>query len=322
MMFSEPWITSGDFIEIAIKLRQRGLPFLLSKLSPNPQDRTKSAFQPEFEHANWWIIPAIQERLNSLATGNPNQNYESYLTEKYFQNKNGVLISPGCGTGGHERKIALANPSLTITGFDLTPDLIKQAQKETAQLSIPNLHFETANIDTKKYQPNSVDYFLFHASLHHFDNIESLLLQTLLPALKPGGLLIIHEYTGPDRMLFPNHQIKAAEQTLKILPTELRMILNTSWEKRKIYTHGKLRMLISDPSECVQSSTILPLLNKHLAALEEKPLGGNILMPVLKHIAHHFVSDHANYLEKLIQLEDEYLKSYPSDFTFGVYKKR
>jgi SAM-dependent methyltransferase len=320
MMFSEPWITSGDFIEIAIKLQQRGLPFLLSKFSLNPEDRTKSAFQPEFEHANWWIIPDIQKRLNFLATGNPNQNYEAYLTEKYFLNKKGVLISPGCGVGGHERKIALANPTLQVTGFDLTPDLIKPALYETAQLGIPNLHFEIASIYTKKYQPNSIDYFLFHASLHHFDNIESLLLQTLLPALKPGGLIIIHEYTGPDRMLFPKHQIQAAERALKTLPKELRIILNTAWEKRKIYAHGKLRMLISDPSECVQSSTIRPLLHKHLNVLEEKSLGGNILMPVLKHIAHHFVLHHTDHLENLIRLEDEYLKNYPSDFTFGVYK--
>ena len=315
------WITSGDFIETAIKLRQRGLPFLLSKLSLKGENRTLSAFQPEFEHANWWIIPAIQSRMNLLATGDPNKPYEIYLAEKYIQAEKGILVSPGCGSGGHERRIASACPNLSVIGFDLSSELIAEARQKTQDSQLLNILFETNSIYQRTYAPASVDYFLFHASLHHFRNIENLFLNTLLPALKPGGKIFLHEYTGPNRMMLPTHQLKAAQQALNTLPKEARKILGTNWVKRTIYAHGELRMRISDPSECIQSSSILPVLHQHSKVIEEKKLGGNILMPVLKHIAHHFVSDYSRELQTLMAIEDTYLKDYPSDFTFGVYQK-
>jgi trans-aconitate methyltransferase len=317
----DSWITAGDFIETAIKIRQRGLPFILSKFSLNAEARTLSAFQPEFEHANWWIIPAIQKRLNLLATENANESYESYLAKKYIRTGNGILISPGCGTGGHERKIALACPNLSVTGFDLSPDLIHEARQETQSKGIPNVTFETDSIYTRTYAPESVDYFLFHASLHHFNHIESLLNKILMPALKPQGMIFLHEYTGPDRMLLAPEQLNAAQEALRKLPTSARKILGTNWTKNNIYGHGKLRMMISDPSECVQSSEILPVFHKYLTVVEEKKLGGNLLVPVLKHIAHHFVNGFEKELQALMQTEDEYLKKNPSDFIFGIYQK-
>jgi hypothetical protein len=80
-------------------------------------------------------------------------------------------------------------------------------------------------------------------------------------------------------------------------------------------------MWISDPSECVDSESILPVLQKNFKTLELKNLGGNILMPVLKHIAHHFTNQNADELRKLMDMEDRYLKDHPSDFVFGVFQK-
>jgi hypothetical protein len=79
-------------------------------------------------------------------------------------------------------------------------------------------------------------------------------------------------------------------------------------------------MFFSDPSECIDSENILPVMHAYFTVLEEKTLGGNLLMPALKHIAHHFVAD-AGELESLFEIEDEYLKKHKSDYLFGVYRK-
>ena len=84
-------------------------------------------------------------------------------------------------------------------------------------------------------------------------------------------------------------------------------------------------MRIADPSECIDSSSILPTLRGYLNPLVEKAYGGNILMHALKDIAHHFIDERIEtdeVLERLFEFEDRYLKDNESDFWFGVYEKK
>jgi hypothetical protein len=82
-------------------------------------------------------------------------------------------------------------------------------------------------------------------------------------------------------------------------------------------------MVISDPSEAVESATILPLMQEHFALLEQKNYGGNLLTFILKDIAHHFNKPEAqNTLQHLFKLEDDLLRQeQQSDFVFAVYQK-
>ena len=86
-----------------------------------------------------------------------------------------------------------------------------------------------------------------------------------------------------------------------------------------------LRMILSDPSEAVDSSQILPAIHEYFETIEEKKLGGNLLMLLFKDIAYHYIhpedSIATSILEKVFKEEDEYLKDHPSDFVFGIYKK-
>lgn len=318
------FIYKGDFIELWIKFQQRGTQFILSKLNPSEKQRTLSAFEPEFQHANWWIIPEIKKRQNALISGNENELYESFISRNWINaEKRGILISPGCGSGGHEIELAKLNPNLTVIGYDISPELIQEAQEKTQNSGIKNIEFRVADIYQENIVPESVDYFLFHASLHHFKNIQNLLKEKIIPAIKPDGLLFLNEFTGPNRMQYPDDQIKYCNQVLQeTIPVSQRKILGTNLTKNEVYRQGKLRMIISDPSECVDSSSILPELRRQMQVIYEKPIGGNILMPILKHIAHHFVEGQSEILNKLFLAEDEYLKSHDSDFMFGVYQKK
>lgn len=318
------YIYKGDFTELWIKFQQRGSQFILSKLNPSEKQRTLSAFEPEFQHANWWIIPEIKKRQNALITGNENELYESFISRNWIHaDKKGILISPGCGSGGHEIELAKLNPNLTVIGYDISPELIQEAQEKAQNIGIKNIQFRIADIYQEKIVPDSVNYFLFHASLHHFKDIKSLLKDKIIPALKSDGLLFLNEFTGPNRMQYPEEQIRFCNKILQeIIPAAKRKILGTELIKNEVYRQGILRMILSDPSECVDSSSIIPELRQQMLAIYEKPIGGNILMPVLKHIAHHFVEGQSEILNKLFQAEDDYLQSHDSDFMFGVYQKK
>lgn len=312
-----------DFIELWIKLNQRGLKFILSKLSLFQKNRTISSFQYQFEHANWWIIPLIKNRQNTIISGHPNTDYETYISGRYLKNEEAqILVSLGCGVGSHEIKLAQLNKNLKIIGYDIAKDLISNAQRLAHQQDLHSINFKVEDVYSIKYEEESVDYFLFNAALHHFRDIDNFITKTIYPALKKGGLIIINEFVGPNRMNFSKEQMRFCDKCLdEIISPENKRILNTPLTKTRCYRLGKLRMWVSDPSECVDSESILPILQKHFKTLELKNLGGNVLMPVLKHIAHHFTHNHQEELQKLIEREDLYIKDNSSDFVFGVFQK-
>ncbi len=83
-------------------------------------------------------------------------------------------------------------------------------------------------------------------------------------------------------------------------------------------------MIISDPSEAIELENILPEVRKRFSVIEEKAIGGNIIIFLLKDIAHHFIennSDASQLLEKIFIYEDIFLENHPPDFLFGIYQK-
>ena len=96
-------VTSDDIIDVLAKGKQRGLRFLISKLTFNKLSRTKSAFdKSSISHSNWWIIPEVKERWNKLITGNLKVTYETFMMNGYFKNKKNLrILSIGSGSCSH-----------------------------------------------------------------------------------------------------------------------------------------------------------------------------------------------------------------------------
>jgi ubiquinone/menaquinone biosynthesis C-methylase UbiE len=319
------YIHFDDLIELWIKLRQRGIKFILSKLNLNKKARTVSAFDDVFDHANWWLIPYIKKYHNRNISGSWHITYEEYVSTKYIKNtgESQTLISFGCGTGNHEIKFAKLNPHLKVIGYDISPNLIEAAKKSAQIEKVSNVHFYNQDVYGLKLKDKTVDYFLFHSSLHHFSHIEAFINAKIKPALKNEGLIIIHEYVGPNRMNFPVEQINFCNACLKkVISKNNRRIFMLNATKNRCYKLGRLRMIISDPSECVDSEAIMPVLTSNFETLEVKSLGGNILMPVLKHISHHFIDKNSEELLELIQQEEAYLNHHQPDMVYAVFKNK
>ena len=85
-------------------------------------------------------------------------------------------------------------------------------------------------------------------------------------------------------------------------------------------------MILSDPSEAVNSENILQKIRLKFKVLEEKPYGGNILHLTLKDISHNFLKESdecKELLDALFKIEDDFLQgNNESDFIFGIYSKQ
>jgi ubiquinone/menaquinone biosynthesis C-methylase UbiE len=322
------WLTTDDFIEAYTKLQQRGGSYLFSKFNPSSTKRTQSTFgESSFQHANWWIIPAVRRRWNERITGNPEKIYEDYFVEKYLKGQSGLrMLSLGCGIGSHERNLARHRDTFQqIDAYDIAPNLIQRANAIADAEGLSNIQFHCADVNQLPLEEQAYDLIFFHSSIHHFLHLDHLM-GTLLPrALKADGYLLLNDYWGPDRLQWSPAQIREVNRLLQIIPKEKRRRFRSRLYKSSVSGPGWLRMRLSDPSEAAEASQIQPLLRKHYQTLEETPIGGSILMPLLKDIAHHFVEDSSEnqtILQELFAAEDQFLEGEPSLLFFGVYRPK
>jgi len=80
---------------------------------------------------NWWDIPEVQYRWNSLITGDKSIEYYDYISEKYLVDRKNLLgLSLGCGTGHRVLKWANQGKFKTIEAIDLSKHRIEKAKKE------------------------------------------------------------------------------------------------------------------------------------------------------------------------------------------------
>ena len=318
-------ITREDLSDIYIKFHQRGLPFLLSKINSNAFQRTKSAFNDStLESSSFWIIPAVTKRWNKLITGNEDMLYEEYLTNIYFKNKEKIkILALGTGVCSHEIRLAEMNPNCEIECYDFSDELLKKAKVISEAKQLENISYFAKNIIEHDFKNEKYDVVFFHASLHHFNRISEFMDQVVIKNLKAKGLLIINEFVGATRLQYSTMQLDYINRAIKTIPKEYRKIFKTEIYKNRYYGSGALRMIIADPSECVDSASIIPAIHKKFHVLEEKFYGNNILQSALKDISHHFLElnpEKQEVLEKVFALEDELLEKHPSDYVFGVYQ--
>lgn len=321
-----PLITSDDFLETLAKLRQRGLPFLLSKLRPNALARTRSAFDdPTLRAANWWQVPAVRRRWNERMTGRPDQPYETYVANKYLANRHGLrLLSLGSGAASHELAFARLPQFDEVHCVDIAGRLLAQAAEVARREGLTNFRTEVADVNALDLPAAAYDVVLFHSALHHFRDVDGILAR-IRHTLRPDGLLVINDFVGPARLQWTAAQLAETNRILReVVPARYRVRYLSRQLKTSVSGPGLLRMRLADPSEAAESDRIVPGLRQYFEPLEEAALGGNILTLVLKDIAHHFLrEDDAEtqaLLTELFRLEDAFLTAHPSDLLFGVYR--
>lgn len=314
-------ITFEDFRDVYIKALQRGSRFVLSKFQFQGKERTKSSFNVrDTMGLSWWTINEVKQRWNQLITGDHQVGPEVYLTN-YLAKEHLRVVS--LGSGGSDREIHLAqlNPTWTITCVDFSEVRMDMAQEKAQTLGLTNISFQTENIYEYPYVESSIDVIMFHSSLHHVKNIKEFI-PTISGSLTSEGLLIIDEYVGPNRLQYSSMQLKAINDCLDLLPSQYKRIYKTHLIKNRYYGSGLLRMILADPSECIDSTSILPTIHEYFEILKEKNYGGSLLMPALKDISHHFngSAESNELLQGLFQFEDDYLSQHPSDFVYGIYQ--
>lgn len=323
------WITIGDFRRVFEKIEEGGFPPALRKLAGNKQARIKASWQhTRSAPRHWWHIPAVKTRLNRLASGDPQIDQRTYIKRKYLDPREDLTaLSLGCGIGQNEIAWAELGIFSHIDAYDISETRIACAKASAEEKGLGHiLHFAAADASRIDLEKSRYDLVLFEGSLHHFYPVADIL-SRIRGTLKPDGYLVVSDFVGPSRFQWGDRQLEMVNGLLRALPEKYRVKWTGRGIKKKVYRPGRLRMMLSDPSEAADSSNILPSLHDTFYVLELKELGGTLLQLLLDDIAHHFIGqdpEAAELLEICFTLEDYLLKikDIGSDFALVVCRKK
>lgn len=275
----------------------------------------------------WTSIPLIQERLRTTITGSPSKNIPAYIRERYsVPDARWHALSPGCGTGRKELAWVAAGGIALLEGYDISKKRIAEAGRLAASAGMTSsTRFTATDVRTLDLPPASFDLVILDDALHHIAPLAPFL-RKIHSWLRPGGLLVVNEFVGPSRFQWTDRQIELANRMLDGMPARFR-IRPDGTPRPPVYRPGTLAMLMYDPSEAVDSASILPLVREHFDIAEEKMCGGALLHLVFKDIAHHFLHPDDAALAILTtclatEMEEMNAGRITSDFAFIVARPR
>lgn len=311
------------------KIKQGELSKILSAIIPlNKSEKIRSAWKHHISPPkNWWDIPQVQKRWNYLVTGNPEITIYNYTAQKFLSAKNLSALSLCCGTGHNEINWAKTEVFSNICAFDLSPDRIAEANQSAKKENLDSiLSFKVDDAVNLELEDKHFDVIIADGALHHLTPLHDIV-KKFSYSLKKDGLLILKEFVGASRFQWSDAQLNYVAELLSMLPDKYKKRWKSKSIKNKHYRPSRLSMILSDPSEAVESSNILPVLNNHLELIELKPMGGCILQLAFNDIAHNFINsdeETSKWINTCFDFEDSLLNSnkLESDFVFAVYKKR
>ena len=106
------------------------------------------------------------------------------------------ILDLACGTGILTHQIAQKIPNAKIVGVDVTPSYLEIAKKKLA--SNPNISF--VQQDAEKLNLNTKFDCITSSYIPKYCTAE-ILVKTCLNHLKPGGKIILHDFTYPKKIL-------------------------------------------------------------------------------------------------------------------------
>lgn len=110
----------------------------------------------------------------------------------------GVVLDVGCGPGTVALELARRAPALSVTGVDISADMISLAREQAAQ-SGPGgrLRFEVADGAALPFPDASVDLIISTLSMHHWER-KGAVLAELARVVRPGGEIRIYDVWRPE----------------------------------------------------------------------------------------------------------------------------
>lgn len=107
------------------------------------------------------------------------------------------VLDCGCGTGPMIGLLHSKYPDKHYTGLDLTPEMIRKARAK----KLSNTEFVIGDCEHLPFAAGSFDVVICTNSFHHYPEPQDFF-DSVYRVLRPGGRLILRDYTSSDFMVW------------------------------------------------------------------------------------------------------------------------
>ena len=271
----------------------------------------------------WAEHPLTERYINRKVTGDDEAYWVDWAVGKYLDCPVEVGLSLGSGSGYIERRIIDGGYSTAMEGVDISTEAVRLAGEAARgrQVTYRVLDLNRDSLEEERY-----DFVVSAAALHHVTNLEHCLSE-VHRSLTDGGLLIMHEFVGPDRFQWTDSQLDLVNRVYAALPDRYRYNRITGEAHDSIERKPLGHMIEADPSEAVRSSEVLGVVSRFFETVELREIGGALLHPLLEGIIGNFDEGNpcdAALLKMIIALDDAHTaRGYlSSDFAVLVGRKK
>jgi SAM-dependent methyltransferase len=259
-----------------------------------------SSAVPRGSGSNWWEHEAIVRYVNRRICGYPLAGIMAgdvallkYLLGNTIAERG---VSVGCGAAAKEMILLRRGIVGHFDLYEISEARIKQATSAAAKWGLEGRitwHNYPADFDS----PGSRGYDLvyWNNALHHMLDTRQAL-EWSRSVLKPEGLLYLNDFVGPDRMQWPDEMLRAATRVREALPPHLLELPRGKRVPTTVTRVDPRDIIANDPTECADSSAIVPAIHELFPGATVRPTGG-----VVYHLALHGI------LERITPSEGEKL---------------
>ena len=120
-----------------------------------------------------------------------------YISSELAKEEYTDLLDCGCGTGPMISLLFEADPTKNYTGLDITPRMIEVANAK----KLPGVRFVVGDCEDLPFEEAAFDAVICSNSFHHYPNPQKFF-DSVSRDLRPGGRLILQDYTAPKPILW------------------------------------------------------------------------------------------------------------------------
>lgn len=266
--------------------------------------------QMEAGAMNWMHHPLVARRLAIKASDRTDADgyvhLKTRLGEEGWRFPVPRALSLGCGHGALERGLVTIGLAGRCDGVDLSEGAIREARRLAVEAGLGGqIQYTVGDLEQADFPEGAFDIAFFHHSMHHIEDLEGLCV-AVRRALRPGGILHLDEFVGPDRFQWTDAQLHHLNSFVQALPDRYRRLVSGGLMPTVVRPTIR-QMLAVDPSEAVRSSAIMETVRRHFRVVEVRELGGSLLHVGLSGIAQNFDRENPDdvaQLEAFFELED------------------
>ena len=120
-----------------------------------------------------------------------------YISNELEKESYTDLLDCGCGTGPMISLLYEKDPTKNYTGIDITPKMIEVAKAK----GLKGVKWIVGDCEDLPFEDSSFDVIICSNSFHHYPNPQRFF-DSAKRVLKPGGRLILQDYTAPKVILW------------------------------------------------------------------------------------------------------------------------